>query len=117
MQNAKHTPGPWTASGEHDRETITSDKVNQYGNFIVTIVSRCDEPMTEEDRANARLIAASPDLLDALITLLFACRDGAVLPRDSAHAQARAAIAKASPCSHNAMVENLLPDGTVAPGS
>ena len=34
------------------------------------------------------------DLLTTLQALLFACRDGAVLPRDSIHAQTLAVIAK-----------------------
>jgi hypothetical protein len=62
----KHTPGPWTSLTDTDRETIVSEHVNAYGNFIVTIVTRGDERMTEEDRANARLIAAAPELLEAL---------------------------------------------------
>ena len=67
MENTKHTAGPWETSREHDRETITSSGINQYGNFIVTIVSRGDEPLTDEDRANARLIAAAPDLAEVAL--------------------------------------------------
>lgn len=46
--------------------------------------------------ANAALIVQAVNahdvLVDALESLLFACRDGIVLPRDCAHQQARAAL-------------------------
>lgn len=50
---SKHTPGPWTASGPHADGAWLIDA----GDFAV-----CDVPTGE---ANARLIAAAPDLLAA----------------------------------------------------
>ena len=78
----KHTPGPWKAK-ETNKETITivspwSDKVKPescdgYGSYLGIHISEikhqndnpCVSKMTAD--ANARLIAAAPEMLDALI--------------------------------------------------
>jgi hypothetical protein len=87
-----HTPGPWKTLKDHDRETVVSEKVNKYGNFIVTIVTRGDNEMTNEDRDNALLIAAAPELLTALEKLLgFAKMGGAVEALEQAHTAIRKA--------------------------
>jgi hypothetical protein len=49
----QHTKGPWRAAGEH--------VFSVEGRLTVT---RCDYGGENERHANARLIAASPDLLD-----------------------------------------------------
>lgn len=69
----KHTPGPWTVAGpsanqgesfviESPENTIawTSDTWDEDGDRAI---------VTEEDRANARLIAAAPELLCALTSI------------------------------------------------
>jgi hypothetical protein len=60
MSEIKHTPGPWKLVrqlGYNHVESTTSDR-----NFIV---ASC--PLnSEEDHANANLIAAAPELLEAL---------------------------------------------------
>ena len=56
-----HTPGPWTAHDDDGTGTlpcVLSDKVNAGGNFYV---AQCN---VFED---ARLIAAAPKLLEALV--------------------------------------------------
>ncbi len=59
---AKHTPGPWTAEEATSNSIdIVSEEVE-----IATIISDEDFPEDCEERANARLIAAAPELLDAL---------------------------------------------------
>jgi hypothetical protein len=45
--------------------------------------------------ARKAIAQPEPDLLEAIRVLLFACRDGAVFPRDYAHKLACAAIEKA----------------------
>jgi hypothetical protein len=65
-KQAKHTPGPWAVSDG----AILSDRVNAYGNFWICGFGRGDEANTDEDQANARLIAAAPDLLRACRGLL-----------------------------------------------
>lgn len=58
----KHTPGPWhyfeTADGRCRVKPLN-------GKYIVAECSAM-EPQCEEQRANARLMAAAPDLLEAL---------------------------------------------------
>ena len=61
--SAKHTPGPW--------ETLTFSNHELQTDFaMVKIGSRAHMVgCSEEDKANARLIAAAPELLEALKTL------------------------------------------------
>jgi len=62
----KHTPGPWTL--EYDYSLVMPAKD---GNHIVTGGPiGPDESSREEKRANARLIAAAPELLQALQDML-----------------------------------------------
>jgi hypothetical protein len=92
---AKHTPGPW---GVLDH-AILSEKVNAYGNFWVAGFGRGDAQLTEEDHANARLIAAAPELLAACQRLLNTCglSEDIIDEMDvEAIELARAAIAKAT---------------------
>ena len=56
MSEAKHTPGPWECNG---------DLVHKDG-FQIAIVEAHYEDYVELQQANARLIAAAPDLLTAL---------------------------------------------------
>jgi hypothetical protein len=78
---SEHTPGPWKTNG--DPYVSTADGKRS--------IAFCDTRHGYEDRANARLIAATPDLLNALMALAdVAERKG--IPCDAA----RAAIAKAT---------------------
>jgi len=90
----KHTPGPW-------RLFLTTD-----GRALIGIGEETGEGITdrgfgtwrsgEEQIANARLIAAAPDLLEALKNLVAIYDDefGIVAPEMDA---ARAALSKADP--------------------
>ena len=98
---SNHTPGPWTvegASGESgEAEVIESD------NRIIawtadSLGSDSFGILEDEDRANARLIAAAPDLLAAL-------RKAADYMAEMGHPanvldEARAAIAKVGKGAH-----------------
>jgi hypothetical protein len=82
--STQHTPGPWKTNG--DPYVSTADGRRS--------IAFCDShQQAHEDRANARLIAAAPDLLDALLRVL---RDVASDGLDGWEDQARAAIAKAT---------------------
>jgi hypothetical protein len=64
MENTLHTPGPW--------------QVSPYGNITsksltVASVEQIDFVTESEKQANARLIAAAPDLLSALENLMARC--------------------------------------------
>ena len=80
----KHTPGPWRADLEdtngHFGWSIGSIAVDHiatvYANFINSSRKRGDmaqEPQNQESIANARLIAAAPDLLAACEWIIDAC--------------------------------------------
>ena len=87
MSAPKHTPGPWKVDA--------SGCVHQQGNkwsFIPLISPWAESAFDHTDQialANARLIAAAPDLLAALQELYYA-------RTDKAEAMACAAIAKAT---------------------
>ncbi len=59
MSTAKHTPGPWAT---RDDRPHWIDVVTVSGDRIVSV----DKEDTDYAEADARLIAASPDLLGAL---------------------------------------------------
>ena len=92
---SKHTPGPWRINGNNmfrwivaDSEVFThSDDVNRsaYGGNMV-----CESV----HEANARLIAAAPELLEALKELMVAADRVSAEPVTRL-GKARAAIAKA----------------------
>lgn len=94
-----HTPGPWVVDATYLSEVQTADNLSiascwhkhaDGAEITVTGVLPCD---LAESAANARLIAAAPDLLEA-------CRAGLyVAEAEGANATAaiiRAAIAKAT---------------------
>lgn len=86
-----HTPGPWVAEMEHGCKDI--------GPFVRGLIySVCVTVGIGEDadRANARLIAAAPDLLAALRRILSVPKraDGDTTEWDTACAKGWAAIAK-----------------------
>lgn len=95
----KHTPGPWNfkpANASHKTRYISSPDDSSGGNWIVANILHSD--------ADARLIAAAPELLEALQALFENCAmihknwgDGDnSRAADNAIERARAAIAKAT---------------------
>lgn len=110
MVDAKHTPGPWRtysargSDGEHCYWGIDPE-----GDYRGTIGSSHDAEhiggiTKEESEANARLIAAAPELLEALDEMTAICAActfeniyirGQYFNREGSVERARAAIAKA----------------------
>lgn len=89
--DTKHTPGPWSL--KDDISLVVGPSADPAGDPVATI-----EGHPEEAFANARLIAAAPDLLAALRALVEYEDDA---PPDGSRGaevynQARAAIAKAT---------------------
>jgi len=79
-----HTPGPWKFTRDDDVYDANDD-----------VVGGISGPTASEQRANARLVAAAPDMLEVLRSLV---RDNAGVTHEYLHiirAKARAAIAKA----------------------
>ena len=93
--SAAHTPGPWVVN---DLYAETEIRGPQNSGAMIAVVSpwgiAADEPNPQ--RANARLIAAAPELLEALIVAQqWICGN---VPRQKAYSLAaiNAAIAKAT---------------------
>ena len=87
----KHTPGPWHVSKGRSVVWVKAGHQDVAGAYMGSYPARCGE----QDLANARLIAAAPELLEALDRILNWPRvfDGL---RAEDVAFARAAIAKAT---------------------
>lgn len=119
MSERKHTPGRWVVVGQeiHDRQTghdETGARIGETPNSICQIAPILERTAggtpvlnTSASEANARLIAAAPDLLDALrrclpqveFTHLYqrrAMTAGEATEVWETVAQARAAIARAT---------------------
>jgi len=86
--NTKHTPGPWS--------------INRYDTYDKDIVIRepgvrvdFDDVDQDEQEANARLIAAAPELLEALNAMMDGY-DESYTQDQPPNKAARAAIAKAT---------------------
>ena len=95
---AGHTPGPWSCDPSDHRRIRASNRWSGKGTVTMADVFGPDH---EETEANARLIAASPCLLEACERLLDAIDaeypDGKVGSKtDAAYKAARAAIARAT---------------------
>ena len=88
-----HTPGPWHSMEFSDVVTSQSGWVVARGGPVGGSRPAADE----EVWANARLIAAAPDLLEACITAIDWLADKGVDPNHSEAKRIRAAIAKAEP--------------------
>jgi hypothetical protein len=82
---SKHTPGPWIITGS----MISSDD----DTTVCLLTSYRD--MTPRQTANARLIAAAPELLRALQEIVDAADGKGWEQLDAGFGKARAAIAKA----------------------
>lgn len=63
--NTKHTPGPWTA--KRDSQGQVRIQGNVQGGPVAYIEEMNNTGGTPQDHANARLIAAAPELLDLAI--------------------------------------------------
>lgn len=100
MSEGKYTSGPWEQLTFSNHELQTDFAMVKIGVRVHMV------GYSTEDYANARLIAAAPELLEALIEVTASlawnahgeCRavhDGPIMPSTMAIETARAAIAKA----------------------
>jgi hypothetical protein len=69
MTNAAHTPGPWDYDNYADHVSYFSDASKRQGDYDFRVEFPDDMPETEAE-ANARLIAAAPELLVHSILVL-----------------------------------------------
>lgn len=73
MSNLKtrHTPGPWNIKTPTDFIGPFQHIVDKTGWMVANVNSTSDGPVLKVEReANARLISAAPELLDALVLVL-----------------------------------------------
>ncbi len=93
FQGKAHTPGPWEIDDYGTLRGPAPEDESTAGQHIADLVDENLDWLSPNGEADARLIAAAPELLEALQVLLMACpvREGG-----SAHRQATDAIAKAT---------------------
>ena len=90
----KHTPGPWRLVAIEDRSIKHLCPCNADGVSILTIVHQAQIPFaTVYEEADARLIAAAPEMFEAL-KLADAMLSGANMNTNVVEQKVRAAIAK-----------------------
>ena len=97
-----HTPGPWTIHSEA-ANAASGSPINSEIRGGHHVVVRLGTMHADSTKANARLIAAAPDLLAALLEISRCCDERASFDGDPAMKRwcaatsevARAAIAKA----------------------
>jgi hypothetical protein len=65
--SAPHTPGPWTVREDGDANHYTL--IGPDGRWLVSLLHN-GEALTERQRANLLLMAAAPDLLEAVEGLM-----------------------------------------------
>ena len=87
MSESKFTPGPW--EDRKDLSILSIRRRTANANVFNKRIS------WQEKKANARLIAAAPDMYEAILSVLHADACGFAGMMDSALTKARAAIAKA----------------------
>lgn len=78
MKNLKHTPAPWKISIEPFTILVTHLATNQKEESICQMSSRYKTD--EETAANSKLIAAAPELLEALMEIIKSCDPEDVTP-------------------------------------
>jgi hypothetical protein len=94
---SKHTPGPWhqpVRYSPEDNKPMPCGAVEDETGAAIAVACLSDARDLDTWRANARLIAAAPELLAALVFCVEALEVEAPIYRDHI-AQAKAAIAKA----------------------
>lgn len=84
---SKHTPGPWNV-GHEDENTGEIEVISDGRPYVCLVLPGAIDEVTP---ANARLIAAAPELLEALQRLV-----DAVDPESTGWGEAVAVIAKAT---------------------
>lgn len=100
---SKHTPGPWSAlTPDQFGRPVQADWVVAVGDAYICVGPQWDEEYRDESLANARLIAAAPEMLEALKAVMdnesdwkWAQEFGGYVLDDDVREQVRAAIAKA----------------------
>lgn len=67
---SKHTRGPWTIEEAKGHYRILGRNITTGVHLIAQLLQHGQDWFTSEDQANAHLIAAAPELLEALKAIL-----------------------------------------------
>jgi hypothetical protein len=71
---SKHTPGPWSMSGPMGKDHLSGREpwfwISAETTLHLQVMACADGYVRGENEANARLISAAPDLLEALRTAI-----------------------------------------------
>lgn len=93
---SSHTPGPWKyVVDQRGDQSIQAPSSSPLRSYETLMLDTDYYPFCPENEADWRLIAAAPDLLDALQEVLLWGTNTNYEKADAAVAKARAAIAKA----------------------
>lgn len=89
----KHTPGPWQWWTSNSFLRLSSQATGKDGGVIDSYVMRDGHPSLRVSKDDMAMIAAAPELLEALLNIIDMEHD--VSEWDAVYATARAAISKA----------------------
>ncbi len=84
MSDCRHTPGPWFSlplTEDENNAVVYRLQKNQYGQTIAACEINMNQP--GEVNANAQLIAAAPDLLEACEEALSKMNEYSMLQEDN----------------------------------
>ena len=70
MNTAKHTPGPWAVSPADGSLTPDKNACSIYKRGGTARIATIHCPVENSENANARLIAAAPELYDIVLGLM-----------------------------------------------
>lgn len=92
---SRHTPGPWKIGTPGPNGCYT---VGTQGGLMTAMIAHsiCEPDQVDTANANARLIAAAPELLEALEEIVAAADGDGWNQLDASFSKARAAISKAT---------------------
>ncbi|EJI7099541.1 TPA: hypothetical protein H2V04_000055 [Salmonella enterica] len=90
-----YTPGPWQWWTSNSFLRLSSQATGKDGGVIDSYVMRDGHPSLRVSKEDMDLIAAAPELLEALQLLLNSWSNGSSKDISSAERKARAAISKA----------------------
>lgn len=94
MSKTKFTPGPWKLHPNNDY-IFSFKSLDDWDNPRPICSPAVIYKENEENEANARLIAAAPELYDAVKELLYALQDDENWRTSGVYEDAEAALAKA----------------------
>lgn len=93
VSTSGHTPGPWYCDPSDTKRDFPARQMVFGGGHLIAEVAGNGNG---DSGANARLIAAAPDLLAALVELLYNTDDGTNLCGRVVAERAKAAVSKAT---------------------